>query len=221
MVEVDITFGQIRRKISALCIPSINIRLHLPGLSRVVQGFVQKGYKLADEKLLKGGDDISNIDFILGTKSAFCAIATEISFGPNRTSVYAQSEMGVMLLDETKSMLVDLKSLHEATVSSIGAFCMSTQENVSELNAYNYLGISTNNVIREENCEDSNKNLIVSAGITVLNDKGNLVESELQRATDQILEKECHKYINYDQQVYEIMINKYMRKTRLKLMIKW
>ena len=38
--------------------------------------------------------------------------------------------------------------------------------------------------------------------LSVLNDKGKLIESKLQDATNQILESECQKFLNYDQSVY-------------------
>ena len=37
----------------------------------------------------------------------------------------------------------------------------------------------------------------------MLNDKGKIVETKLQEATNQILESECYKYISYDQTVYD------------------
>ena len=37
---------------------------------------------------------------------------------------------------------------------------------------------------------------------SVLDDKGKLVETEIQKATDEILESECNKYVNYDTENY-------------------
>ena len=52
MVRFKICFGKTEYEISALCLPKIDISLDLPRLQNVVQGFIDKGYVLADEELI-------------------------------------------------------------------------------------------------------------------------------------------------------------------------
>ena len=72
IVEVKINVGNKSQIIQALCLPSINIKLLLPNLGKVVKGFRERGYILADEYLTENDTTIDGIDFILGTRSGFC-----------------------------------------------------------------------------------------------------------------------------------------------------
>lgn len=72
LVQLSLFIGEKVYILEALSLPSIRISLNIPGLSEIAQTFVAKGYTLADELLLSGGDVISNIDFILGAKSGYC-----------------------------------------------------------------------------------------------------------------------------------------------------
>ena len=67
--------------IQAVCIPHINIRLELPQLGKVVQGFTDKGYVLADSKLTCKDSIIDNVELILGSKSCYCLPQSEHLFG--------------------------------------------------------------------------------------------------------------------------------------------
>ena len=49
----------------------LNISLSLPNLPKIVHEFVNKGYTLADDFLLKGDTSISNLDLILGSRAAY------------------------------------------------------------------------------------------------------------------------------------------------------
>ena len=44
VVELNVRFGGKYHKITAMCLPSININLQLPGLSKAVKKFVDKGF---------------------------------------------------------------------------------------------------------------------------------------------------------------------------------
>ena len=70
--KVNLTVGGEEFAIEAIGKPEIRINLKLPGLSEVVEGFLEKGYTLADKFLEKGEDCIKNIEFILGSCSAYC-----------------------------------------------------------------------------------------------------------------------------------------------------
>jgi hypothetical protein len=49
VVELSTDFGSNRRTFHAVVVPELQTRLKLPGLTEVVDTFVQKGYKLADD----------------------------------------------------------------------------------------------------------------------------------------------------------------------------
>ena len=107
-VKVDICFGNTIETLYAYIIPSININLNLPNLSKVVKMFTSRGFKLADNKLINYIDNISNLNFILGSKSNYCIPEQDILFGKNNHSVYSQTPIGIMLKGDIPSLLQDL-----------------------------------------------------------------------------------------------------------------
>ena len=84
IVEVNLNCGERWRKVEAICIPSLNFDFKLPKLSIITKEFIDKGYKLADSYLYESRDSISNIDFVLGSKSLYCLKTTQVSFGPDQ-----------------------------------------------------------------------------------------------------------------------------------------
>ena len=132
LVEAHINFGGRLCTIQAFCIPSIKIHLKLPGLSKVVQGFVSRGYNLADQKLLEShcDDELKDIDFVLGTGSAHCIIDSTVSFGETHSSVYSQTPFGVMLLGDVEQILEDLEYLPYAENPQVSAHSNFTHCNL-------------------------------------------------------------------------------------------
>ncbi|KAL7642353.1 UNVERIFIED_CONTAM: hypothetical protein RMT77_006914 [Armadillidium vulgare] len=78
IVEIPLKIGKHEYLIEAQCLPTISISLELPDLRRIVQDVLDKGYKLADKRLARFSSEISDIDLILGTKSAFCLPETDV-----------------------------------------------------------------------------------------------------------------------------------------------
>ena len=97
-VKLNIDFCDTSREIEAICVPEININIKLPKSMEVTEQFAKKGYSLADRKLYECSESISEIDFILGSNSAYCLKSGEVSFGVGHTSIYANTSLGVMLL---------------------------------------------------------------------------------------------------------------------------
>ncbi|XP_068224897.1 uncharacterized protein [Palaemon carinicauda] len=124
IVEVEMKFDRDTRVIYALCLPNINITLNLPKLNRVVNGFLSKGYKLADTRLLDGSEDISDIQLILGSKSSYCIPETEIVFGEK--SIYSRTPHGVVLKGATETILHDLPYLPYAPEVSSSSYISIT-----------------------------------------------------------------------------------------------
>ena len=118
LMEGTLDFNGISHVIRAMCLPSIDISLNLPNLSKVVDGFLSKGYKLADEILINCSDTISNIDIILGSKSGSCIPETEITFGETNQSMYSKTPHGVLLKGDMDMLVKDIQYLPYASVIS-------------------------------------------------------------------------------------------------------
>ena len=186
LFEVTLKLGENEFVVTAFCLPSINICLRLPHLSKVASEVFRRGYKLADPCLINCNDQITNIEFILGTKHGYCLPESEVLFGQH--SLLSITPMGVLLKGDTEQLLNDLPLLP-----------FKNEHSTSELSSA-FLGILTHKsfqaslheeMITESKCE-------VSANLSVLDENGCVVESELERATQQTLESQCSYYTNLD-----------------------
>ena len=112
VVEVPVSRGS--PPVLAICIPKIRTSIRLPGLRKVVQGFVDKGYHLADKTLAQATDDhIGNLDFILGNNDAHILPQRDILFGDAPSSVYSVTPMGICLVGGVGRLLRNMPSLPE------------------------------------------------------------------------------------------------------------
>ena len=175
-VKVNFTVGGKEHEIVALCLPSINVDLKLPGLSKVVNEFTNKGYNLADIDLLYSGDNITNIDFILGVNSAYVLPETDKLLSENSKCIYSETSAGVILKGDINELLNNLNNLD----------CIQTT---------GFLGYS--HVSDDSSAELSDTN----PDYNVLNSQGEIIESELERAAESILDKECNLYLNKEEYV--------------------
>ncbi|XP_068228287.1 uncharacterized protein [Palaemon carinicauda] len=190
LVEFEIIIGNAIHKIEALCIPSINIKLKLKGLGKVVYGFQTKGYVLVDEFLTPNSDCIENIDLILGTKSGYCLPLTEVVFGRNSRSMYAMTPFGVLLKGEIDTLLKDIPYLHQSS---------------SVINCHQYvtgLRVKIDKPSSLDKCEVDYP--IKVSEFSVIDEKGNVIRSGLDKATDDVLATICNKYIHLDNEVYDL-----------------
>ena len=194
IVELEMNLGESTKVINALCIPDININLKLPCLRKIVDGFLSKGYKMADRKLLHCEDEISDIQIILGSKSGYCVPETEITFGMQNKSLYSETPCGVMLKGDVKMLLIDLPYLSYAAHISGNACVSTTDETLSHPRAEKLKFCLSSNVNFGEPCNDDN--------FTVLDDAGEVVEVRLFEATNDILESVCEKALHKDTSVY-------------------
>ena len=193
LVEVPLKINDRIISIEALCIPSIKIHLKLPKLDQVVHGFLEKGYKLADSLLQQSKNEISNIDLILGSGSAYCMLENAKCFGAENKSVYSQTPQRVILMGKIEQILKDLKDLPNFKITK-ESLSSSSCKPVSN----NFLGCVSSNTNDEKDIES----LETNANFSVISNKGKLIESELQKATEQILENNCIKFTNYDTNTY-------------------
>ena len=64
---------------------------------------------MADLDLLTSTDnEISNINFILGVRSAYCIPETEVLFGKSMSSVFSLTDLGVMLKGSVNTLKNDI-----------------------------------------------------------------------------------------------------------------
>ena len=173
-VKLNIDFGDKCREIEAICVPEININIRLHKLMEVTKLFVNKGYSLADKKLLECSESISEVDFVLGSNSAYCLKSNEVSFGPNHTSVYANTSLGVMLLGKVSDLLRDLPHLPDNATSLKDFVSVENKEIKSE---------SSENI----DLTTEELNYESSVNFVVLDDSGKVNRSELELATGEIL----------------------------------
>ena len=100
---------------SSVCVPSINTCLRLDGITDVVKGFIEKGYKLADKFLNPNYDEtIDNIEFILGANAIYCLPKKTKIFGRNILSVYSDTLLGIMLMGDVRNIINNLPFLPDA-----------------------------------------------------------------------------------------------------------
>ena len=104
--------------VRALCVPTINVRLKLPGLCSVAHEFEHRGYKLADSTLVTSKDEIKDLDFVLGNNDAQIFPQTEVVFGTDAKSVYSHTPIGIMLMGSVSRMRKNLSYLSDYTESA-------------------------------------------------------------------------------------------------------
>ena len=183
VVELKLEFGNGMQCIQAICIPQINTKLVLPGLNIIVTDFVRKGYDLADQCLMEDSetDIISNIKLILGTDSDHCMPLNTVLFGEPTPSIYLESPKGIMLSGNVERMLQNLSFLPDKAKPI--RFSDINEINPEPLDNYDY----SYNLISN-----------VDTNFSIIDEQGKLVQSELKKATDEILKEQCSKILNYE-----------------------
>ena len=205
LVEVPIHSGNLTFKIPCLVVPKIDINLKLPGLGKVVKNLKEKGYYLADEFLTETSDNISSVDFVLGSDHSRFLAGQDVCFG--KLSMYIDTHIGIMLLGNVNNLNKDLSSLSYfnpiTTELCTNEIEMQNVGNVgsSDYEAHTFFISHFDNFVSDEIQNLDFSPVHTNANLTVLN-KGKVVEDKLQIATDEILEAECNKYINLDSNHY-------------------
>lgn len=196
-VKVKLTIGGEDYEVEALCIPFIRTVLELPGLDTIVREFTKKGYQLADKIL--NNDNIRNIEFILGSISAYCLKESHVGFGEieqNEPSVYSNTAAGVMLVGSIDQMLKNLTHLPTCPINPDNTYVRTEVSYLNSSITYESLGFHSTSYM--ENLDENLEINEAEARFAVINDKGQVVHSELKRATDQILDGCCYDMLCYD-----------------------
>lgn len=108
---VELPFSPDQPPIRAICIPCVRTNLQLPLLDKVVKTFELKGYSLADEFLTDSGNEICELDMVLGSNDSQHLPAKDICFGQMPCSMYSWTPNGVMLSGSIKRLLTNLNDL--------------------------------------------------------------------------------------------------------------
>ena len=206
VVKIPIILGDCTFSLSAMVVPDINISLNLTSLGTVVEGFHCKGYKFADSMLTNTTQKVGNIEMLLGSDAAHCLLGKDIMFGEDSPSIFIESHAGVMLVGNIRNLIDNLPHLpfasnmvYNMNPSTSAPLHSSTNVTTHSFLCSDFIVPSLDNEIRDIDYEGLN----TDCNFSVLSNKGKLIESKLQKATEQILETECRKFINYDETVYE------------------
>ena len=209
-VEIELKVRDKVYLINAICVSEIKVNLSLPKLPIITKSFIEKGYTLAYKHLVNSCS-ISNIDMILGTESAYCLKHSEVSFSSQANSIFAETELGVMLLGDIDTMIRDLPYLPCLVGTSRAWDSSVLMKQEIDLN-----NLVANVVINKSEYAECSQDfavlevdtlsvyvLEVSVNYSVLNDNGIVDEAELGKATADALEMESQFYTHYDDQKYE------------------
>ena len=143
--------------------------------------------------------------------AARCLTGVDKCFG--RQSLYLEASVGILLLGNITSILQDLPYLphcRSLVKENFSVTCNVKDPNSQVGNVQSY-EICPNAFFVSRFvpsfCSNGAENLDYlsvrsNVNLTVLDNKGNLLESQLLKATDQVLENECDKYINYNLKPY-------------------
>lgn len=180
--------------VNAICVPKISTSLKLPGLRRVAGEFVDKGYELADPKLLLS-DCVNDINFVLGMSDPDVLLERQIVFGVP-PSVFSETNAGVLIYGTLEKLVKNMSNLPQSYTKR------STSVDPGELKELPNFCSNEARIAHPE-IEDVTINSIdVCDQITVLNDNGKIDERALTRATDEILNMHCEKSLGYDTEVF-------------------
>jgi len=186
VVNVPIVFKGTILQVEAIEVPDIDISINGTHLTQIVSKLTEKGYLLADKHLLslKSGSDLTDFGMVMGPEATrlFCPSARPFGREPDH-SVFLESGLGVMLMGDSESLLNNLDHLENANQHTTTIGGMSSKN--SELGKNEYKELST--TINVGNVRE------------VLNEEGNLIESRLEEATNEVLEQFSESFLNYDQ----------------------
>ena len=174
VVEVPIEINYKVYNVKAICIPEIRTNLKLPNLSVCVDIFESKGYRLADSDLSNCSDNITNLDFILGTNDPHVLLERQVPFGKDKLSVFSNTDAGVMLMGNIDLILTNASDLPESNIKTCNSFVSS--------------------MLSESKDVPVDKSQSISSAHSVIKSDGEIDNFKLDRAIDEML----NISLNYD-----------------------
>ena len=200
IVELPLKLGNLSFVIYALVVPDIHITLKCPLIGKIVGRMQSRGIILADNLLSGDSQGIDNIQLLLGTDYSHCLTGRDIVFGNTQPSVCTETHAGLLLKGNIDILSENIEYFDaKPEMSTSMPYCKAACPN--SLHVYsNSFYLNTKIDILTENNIESDFN--VNCSYSVVNDKGKLLERQLEQATEEILESECKFYSNYDGNVY-------------------
>ena len=180
VVRIRIEVGEREFELKAICVPNIRTSLSITDLSKCALGFVRKGYKLADQDLIKS-DDVNDIEFILGTSNLEVMLETQVTFGGDETSVYSQTHAGILLFGNVALMLRNLNYLNDINIGDFFPISVSDAFSVSTVEVHPNVDISIVN-----KCD-------IQSNFVAADNHGKIIEKAVCDATEEMI-----KVLNYD-----------------------
>ena len=223
IVEVKLGLSERLETVQAVCIPAINIRLELPGLSRLVKNIKSQGHKLADIFFNYDLDYIAGIEFVLGSGSAHILIDQQIGFGPRKDAIVAKTDIGLMLHGNVNNLYANLNYLPKPSMqNSHGDQTVNvetknktndktgdqtkTKQHATKNQPSNTSTPSTKiqtQTLLSIDEKDNLNEIATNTQLSVIDENGAIIENKLKQATNEILENLCKDSLNYDTQNYE------------------
>jgi len=206
-VEFVINLNDNSHTITAICVPKISVNLDVPEVCSIARSFANKGHVMADKSLLS--DVQPGIDLILGSVSAFCLPEKTVVFGREKISSFSETPIGTMLMGS----VVDFQSNLSFVPSSPGIYyhvhsntvqVEPSAESADSINCVSDVNVNLSTVDSENVFGTDNLNEFVGRSFSVLNAEGDIVESELEKATinalanSDNLSRACSTVLNYD-----------------------
>ena len=180
-VEAVISFGDSVFTVTAICVPEISVKMTNSGIHKVANAFVQKGYKLADSFLLDFAPP--EIEFILGSNSAYCVPETTVVFGSVKPSSYSETPFGIMLMgsiSDYNKNYVSIPSIHSGVSSVTTESQFSDTPTLSDV-------IDDEAMTVDAQARCATKQSLVEMSSPVLDSSGNVIEAELEKVINEAL----------------------------------
>ena len=169
IVDVPLVVGDTIVNVHAIVSDDINIQIKTKNMHKLVNSFVNKNYKLADEYLENGGDDVDMIECIIGANDSDSIETGIVKFGNCR---YIITPGGIMLTGNIEKMLDNIGSLPEYESKISGSKPL-------ESNCFSVCSYSYDNDV---------------ANVVDIN--GDIIKDDLKKATSQILNEQCMKVLD-------------------------
>lgn len=190
-VEIKIKLNNSDFVLRANVMPSINVNLSISNVGAVVKIFKNNGYILADKNLNEHSKKISDVDFILGTKSSHCLPETEIIFG--QSSVFSNTSIGVMLKGNASQIIAESDKLPMVKVKDPEPVPGCLEINEHKVNFHKLETSAAACTIDEQLPPPVVQNIYDDAA----------VDPDIRKIITDNLNEECDYYTNYDKQYYE------------------
>ena len=196
IVEFKLKLGEKCYFIDAICVPSIDIQVKVGDLGNLVGKFQSLGYSLADKFLNKDSDVVNRIDLIIGTDSSHCFKEFSEFYGGPVPSVYYQTGFGIMPVGNVSRALDNIESLQpfKAQSGSLSTGTVPKQGRVGSSKTTKGRAKTKKPIKISEVVVNNSDNLDlvpnVSANLCVIDERGKLLEGELTKATQHMINQD-------------------------------